>query len=369
MSWRGGAKVLSEFDEAEIDGMKLQFPTGLTLTVSVAITKLLETIDGSRALLTSKSASQASAKVKDPLLDKLRKALTNDQRDEVERAVEAMLKARDERMNVELTKVKNKLAELNITADTAANIYPPSPEQQLAGFQLAARRVSRDLYGEFLLPFEGSVELEYANTLLGVGEEDSTTALLGKALLPLQLSALEEFLASLLRAALTKYPNGLGTLRNVPFEIIDKYGQNASTGDLKRWAIDRRIEEFFRGSPNEWRKELEGWSRIDIANVEAAWDAIGEAKQRRHAIIHSGSVADGNYIAKVPEHLRPGIFLGSPLTCDYAYIDYLLIELEIFGINLDTRWASHFFGSGPEVTFPLMSLRIVRLENEGRWAK
>jgi len=255
-------------------------------------------------------------------------------------------------------------------AQVASASYPLSPEQMSAAMETLVRAaISRhqeellaDLKDDGLLVAYASLKLEYAT-------REPESNFLGRALLPSLVSTFEDLLAALVRNGLARFPRALGDLPDVPIDVVFKYERSATTLDLRRWAIDQKVNEFLRKSPEEWRRRLSKWWDVDFGSLGANWIAVNEAIQRRHSVVHNRGLADANYLESVAESHRLGIRLGSELLCDPTYLNNVLTELETFSINIAIHACRKLFAATAFQVYPVVASRIVSLEERGRWAK
>jgi hypothetical protein len=268
--------------------------------------------------------------------------------------------------------LSRKFAETENASDdrTAENsMYPFSPETELFFVGQFSSEFNAELINKHFSPFfDDPVFLEYILAKVRLGSDEKREAIVGAALLPLIVSSTEEFLGAIVRTGLGLYPLALGEPPSVPNDILIKYQRNISTADIRRWQIDRQVAQFIMSSPNEWAKPLERWTRIDITNIGADWDMLSEMIQRRHVIVHNGGRADADYLSKVAPRLRRGLYPGSKLTCDSAYLQPVLIELETWAICLALRFSKHFFKEEASVYDQIIN-RVIHLEELGRWTQ
>lgn len=188
--------------------------------------------------------------------------------------------------------------------------------------------------------------------------------LLGEALLPIMVSRLEELLKALLRVALRLHPKSLGGLPEIPPERLDKY---ADKSDLRRWQIDRKAADFFKGTPEDWRKGLARWPKVDLAQQAGSWEVIVEAIQRRHVLVHNGGRADQKYLEVAGKGTDK--FEGQLLLCDPDYLRSIFLHFEALALSLSVRWVNALKVTSPAAgVYPRMLNRVVdRFEETGQW--
>ncbi len=197
-----------------------------------------------------------------------------------------------------------------------------------------------------------------------VSRRDLPARILGTALLPIVISEFEEFLKALLRVGLRLHPNALGALPDIPQELITKYGELA---DLQRWQLDKKATDTLSGTPEDWRKAVQRWLKLDLADQGASWDAIIEAIQRRHAIVHNGGRADEKYVKIV----GPGSATveGQVLACDAEYLRSVFLEFEALALSLSVCWVTKLRQSDGELYPPMVRRVVAHFEAVGQWTK
>ena len=266
--------------------------------------------------------------------------------------------------------INNRLAdERSEEKSVGGSIYPLSTETGDLLISIAFSDTRREVFNEcFSKYLEDYSSMQYIRAKVRLGTDSSREQLLGAALLPLIVSRVEGFLGAVIRTGLSRFPSALGEPPVVPNEILIKYQRNISSSDIKRWQIDRQVADFLRGSPNDWRKTLERWAKVDMAALGADWDMFNEAIQRRHAIIHNGELVDSEYMAKVSRTLSKGMHPGSSLVCNLTYIEPVLVELETWAICLALQCSKRFFKDGRKIYDDIIA-RVTRLQSQGRWTQ
>jgi hypothetical protein len=332
-------------------------------TAPAAFDLLLDTLDECRHLL--QDSRSPRSQTSPSLALEYGKKLSARERKVLDQAVDQFRAD----LESELARELDGILELSKQKSDSTILYPLSPETEAVAFGLVFGRIQTKTFHKHFSKFADSLSsYEYIKTKIRLGSSSSKELLLGTALLPLIVSKTEEFLAALVRAGLGLFPRALGELPSVPNHIIIKYQRNISSSDIHRWQIDQKVTEFMNQSPNDWRKHLERWTKIDVAYLGADWEMLKEMIQRRHAIIHNGGRADIEYLDRVAPRLRHGLYLGSPLTCNFTYIEPVLIELEAWAMGLTLRWGKHFFG-GKGIDDIAVIDRVTRLERNGRWTQ
>jgi len=292
-------------------------------------------------------------------------ALTSRRRRELEAAIDAFWIDVEAKALAELTDQ----GLIDADADPADLIYPLTKEEACTVEEMILGRVKSDaVKAHFSKYLDKLSESQYILSQLRLGPPGANEAMLGSALLPLAISALEEYVGAMIRSALALHQNALGALPNVPTEIVRRYQGNISSADILRWQLDQKIGDFLRGSPEDWQQTILKWAKIDLTSLGGGWDGVIEAIQRRHVITHNRGRADKEYLTKVAASLTVGLEPGSILTCNEKYVESMLINLEAWVICLAILWAKHFFTDDARYYTDFIG-RIVNLESKGRWAQ
>lgn len=252
--------------------------------------------------------------------------------------------------------------------ELAETEHYPLTSDEIAALQVLLYRTSRaeerfeELFGDHKDNVEALLYLQAK--MQEFSRKKLPERLLGDALLPTLVSHFEEFLKALLRVGIRKFPQALGPMPDIPQELLTKYGHMQ---DLQRWQVDRKVTELFKGTPEDWRKGLLKWPKVDLAEQGGSWDVIVEAIQRRHTLVHNGGRADQKYLDVVGSNA--GVVEGQLLLCDTEYLTSIFTEFETFALTFTVRMAAKFGVTPEQGIYPPMLDRIVDgLERGGQWA-
>ena len=335
------------------------------LAAPIALDLLLLTLDQCRFLLDSAKSPQADA-VENKAAKRYGSGISTRERKELDKVIDETRNNIQEKGKLELERLAQEGREAK---GFGGPVYPVAEETVYAIAQMVFAKINQEVAGELLAKYKGDrVKLEYILSRIRIGAGDRTELLLGASLVPMIVSKIEEFVAALLRVGLGVHPKGLGDLPSIPNEIFQRYQANIPTADIVRWQIDQKIDSLMSGSPTDWQRVIERWARIDITSIGADWDILVELIQRRHAIVHANARVDLEYLDRVAPRLTHGLVLGSYLTCNSAYLEPVLIELETWATCLTLRWVKHFFRDDG-INFPLLESRVMNLEILGRWTQ
>ncbi len=223
----------------------------------------------------------------------------------------------------------------------------PHPEEQVVAWVFSligpeevgeiARSFAKDCQED---PEVAHYALAYAQWQYRLPLEDR----IGKSLVPAATAAFEELLAALLRLWLTLYPQALDIDKtNMPVGEARGY---QGREDIIRAAVDNKVRELLRGSPQDWDELLKKRRGIELRGLTDSWDDICEVFARRHVLVHWGGRVDTAYLNRLPRGVqRPT--LGTQLTTDAAYVKRAISLLENLGASLAVRWLAELLPKGP----------------------
>jgi hypothetical protein len=248
-------------------------------------------------------------------------------------------------------------------------IYPLTQETALTIEALTLRRVKEaNLRKHFDIYRDDQLKSEYIMTNIRLGPKERRESTLGGAMIPFLVSKLEQYIGALIRIGLALHHQGLGELPAIPNSVYERYKTNLDSSDIVRWQIDKKVLDFLQGSPDNWLKSINRWTKIDIGSVGGDWNKIKELIQRRHALVHNTGLVDEEYFTKVGHSLvQQQLHIGDELICDRHYVLSVLTELETWSTCISLHWAKHFFPKW-SIFYPDVIGRVVGLESKANWA-
>lgn len=117
--------------------------------------------------------------------------------------------------------------------------------------------------------------------------------------------------------------------------------------DARAAAISRRVEDLMRSGFDAWDKWFHQLLGEGFEQLAADRDALHEAIQRRHLVVHNGGRVSRQYKARVPACESAA---GEALPIDRDYLEAAIDGITIFGIRLIllawSRWNSNDTGLG-----------------------
>lgn len=294
-------------------------------------------------------------------------ALRRDLDQRVTSALQSMPEVMEEAQLALLAEIPQDVQQRFVQHAVETTHHPLTPDEMASVQEVLVRQARmeerwKEALGDYKDDFEAA--RYFIAKMKEMTGKDLPERLLGAALLPALVSRFEEYLKALLRAGLRLYPNALGPMPDIPQELVVKYGH---VFDLRRWQIERKVADLFKGTPDDWRKALLNWPRVDLAQQGGSWKVIVEAIQRRHVIVHNGGRADQKYLNVV----GPGTDLveGQPLTCTAEYLLPVFLEFEALALALSVRLARKYQVKSEFGVYPEMLHRVVdTFEAGGHWA-
>jgi hypothetical protein len=242
--------------------------------------------------------------------------------------------------------------------------FPPTRDEAFAAGMFIARHIVDPLKEILDQYFEDPASIAYFQSRMKARYREPKSEVLGAAILPLVVAAFEQYIASLFRCGLMKYPNAMGELPQAPFELVQKYNQS----DIKRYLIDQRIRAVMYQGPEDWDRRIAKWTGIKVDESGIGWERLLEAIQRRHTLIHNGGVVDEDYLRKVPVWARANKSIGTPLSCTTGYMQETLRQIRVFSLILGLRWARHFGKAEAFAVVPNLTVEIYKIEKQGDWS-
>ncbi|WP_199513894.1 hypothetical protein [Nucisporomicrobium flavum] len=297
----------------------------------------------------------------------LQKRLDIQDRVAVEAQVRALDDSRFDRLDVLLAKNSGDEEERRDSTSKGA-YYPVASEQYFAVMSDFIEEVENQIWDELHRLFlDDELKRDYASKYYVSLTEPTLDGQLAASLFPLIVQYFEEFMGALARSALSaRGSTSLGDLPPVPFDVIEKY---KTTGELRRWAIDRRIEDFIRGGYAEWHDITLQWAGFDIETIPGSWTVLRESLARVRLLSRGTSArADPDYVNEIAGLDLPPVQLWEKVTTSPRYLEDLLDSVELLSTGMAIKWGSHFFGKrNTDVSY--FTSQGVDLESKEKWSE
>jgi len=250
-------------------------------------------------------------------------------------------------------------------ASGAKDDYPISVEETGAMVKFLLDKEVADQMARSLSKYEGDhAAVVHIHATFRWAAAESAVEVQGRALLPLVVTYIEEFLGAMVRTGLAKYPRGLGEPGDIPFEVFERYQGHDS---VERFVRDQSVSRFLRGSPEDWSRKLRAWSRFDPSELGGCWETVQEAVARRHVLVHNAGVADAKYVDSMRASRFSGASEGDTLSCPLDYTARVLRDGHVLGVGFALRWARFLGVDSPLTMLPDLIVYIYKLEEAGDW--
>lgn len=152
-----------------------------------------------------------------------------------------------------------------------------------------------------------------------------------RSLLTTSVSAYESLLADIAGVYFRHAPGAMGT-DDVEFSLKQLLAL-PSVDSAIEIAIDHRVEDILRKGFEGQLSWLRAKDKLGLSPQEHVqdWDRLNEAMERRHCIVHHGSMVSSQYVRKVrgTKHL-----VGERLSVSIQYLNTTLDDLAEFGIYI-----------------------------------
>lgn len=164
--------------------------------------------------------------------------------------------------------------------------------------------------------------------------------ILFSALLTTVIASLEVLVSSLVTEHYLRFPSSLeGTEKEFSLQDLAAFSEFE---DAKSTAIARRVDNLMRGSLDDWADWFESRVGAKFDRVSHAPEALREAFQRRHLIVHNGGRVSRQYLRNVPA-AQGVVEVGDEVFVTRRYLETVLEECVTFGMLLATicwvEWA------------------------------
>ncbi len=132
------------------------------------------------------------------------------------------------------------------------------------------------------------------------------------------ITIVEAMLGDVVRAIVTKYPQKLGSKRNIPMkEVLE----SSSIEEIHLRACDSFLNDLSYKSPADFAEAVQGFLSLNLFECPAFHKYI-EAKATRDVYIHNRGVANDVYVRKSGAHARVKSGMQLPVEIQYFLESY-----------------------------------------------
>lgn len=197
---------------------------------------------------------------------------------------------------------------------------------------------SRDEFAQFLAELgkigEGAQDYGMAYLEWHTGRNQPSP--LPTAIIPAAIAEFEVLLATLLRIALTLYPQSL-RVDERRFSIAEMHAVGGNASQVQLLAIETVVNEYLHETIEEWSVRLERWPGINLNALTSNWSQFVEIFCRRNVIVHNNGRVDSDYLRRLPKALDVPQ-AGAQLKTDHDYALTTIDSLGLAGMALATLW-------------------------------
>ncbi|RJP54143.1 MAG: hypothetical protein C4586_00375, partial [Anaerolineaceae bacterium] len=111
------------------------------------------------------------------------------------------------------------------------------------------------------------------------------------------ISNVEWFLSNILHEYFDKFPNAVEGKEKV-FSLLDLKSFN-TIEHARTYLIDTLVENILRGSFDDWLQFLKNRLKLSCGYLDANYDCLTEAFQRRNLLVHNGGIVNNIYLEPV----------------------------------------------------------------------
>jgi hypothetical protein len=189
--------------------------------------------------------------------------------------------------------------------------------------------------------------------------------LLRGSLLTSAISVLETLMGEIVQHYFLLNPSTMGDEPRFSLKQLQEFD---SMEDARYEAARTRAESVAGGDLGDWSKWLEGHPKIKLETHCFDYEALFEAFQRRHILVHNGGRVSRRYQDKVGRIVKGDPpELGTHLDVSADYLEAAFNEIETAGnLILSGVWAKCLAEQMPVIVHQLY-IRTYDLMLEGRW--
>jgi hypothetical protein len=190
-------------------------------------------------------------------------------------------------------------------------------------------------------------------------------AIVQNSLLIMAISAFEVLLTGLISRQFVTFPDAL-QVDQKEFSLEDVRGFQ-SEEDAIDLLLSRRVTKIMHGGLDDWSAWFQHRCNASFESLAIDWDALREAFQRRHVIMHSGGRVSSEYLAKTAgDESSPQ--LGSQLNVSSDYLEQVFDQLDAVGTAIGIlAWGTWFPAERDNAAGRLLQ-RTYQTMLLGRWA-
>lgn len=154
------------------------------------------------------------------------------------------------------------------------------------------------------------------------------------SLLAMAIGAFEVLIAGVVAQYFIQHRGALGS-DSKEFSLEDLRDFD-DLNDATDYLLSKRVSNLMHGGFDEWCDWFKKSCKADLTDYAMDFEAVREAFQRRHVVIHNGGLVSSEYVAKVVHSEDPPA-VGTRLDVSPAYLRAVFDELDVLGTALGTN--------------------------------
>lgn len=219
------------------------------------------------------------------------------------------------------------------------------------------------------LKVNGNGAERFEKAMKNLSKLEQQKMLLYKSTLMSIISAVEGFLADILKAYFNEYKHEItSTLiskKDKQF-TMDELESFESIEDAKNFIIDSKIENLIRGSFQDWIDFLKEKLHMSMGYLNDEKDTLIEIFQRRNIIVHNKGIVNSIYLSKISEKYRKEAKNGYPIFLDREYLEDSINIIELnFSLIAFELWKSK--KKNDDNRYKLLGILISKNLDVKRW--
>jgi hypothetical protein len=203
---------------------------------------------------------------------------------------------------------------------------------------------------------------EFVQELEQIASGPLRVTILHNSLLAMAIGAFEVLVAGIATRYYVEHPNALDSNeKSFSFAELREFGDVDDAADEM---ISRRITNLMYGGLDSWSEWFSKNCGADLSLLAMNFEAVQEAFQRRHAVLHNGGLGFRQYLRNVHDSNAE---VGERLPVTAAYLDDVFDELDVLGTTLGVLAEGTWHPEGRDAAAGQLLRRCFELMVEGRW--
>lgn len=195
---------------------------------------------------------------------------------------------------------------------------------------------------------------------------DHTDNVISAALMRLVIH-FEALMSDVLRLYYQHHPSALPDTHRLS---LNEFARLGSHEKAVQYVIDTELDQFMRGSLENWQDFFEKQFKLDLTKFGGSWEEIIELFQRRNVLVHNAGKVSRQYLYKVPKRLTSDLHHGEALFTDLAYVQRSTGLILALGLHLlNGVWESVFRREIATFRIQAISFVATKVLKAERWSE